>query len=222
MKYTIYDSAKFSLMMQLIIGIICLFTIFKPIDDKHIILNEILILETVVQFIEFMFYIWLIRNLVNIKYEVTPVRYLDWFITTPTMLFSFVMFFYYNNFKDVEEVNVNNVYNKKKDAIIKILLANAGMIIFGLLGELKQISKINALIIGFLFFGYCFYTIYEEFVGNNDINKYFFWINMSVWSIYGIAYMFDYKTKNIIYNLIDVVAKNFNGLFLFFYITFLI
>ena len=39
-----------------------------------------------------------------------------------------------------------------------------------------------------------------------------------VWSLYGFAALLGTKNKNISYNLLDIVAKNFYGLFIYFYI----
>ena len=49
MKQSLYTSAYYSLFVQFIIGIICLCGIFLEIDNNDKILNEILILETIVQ-----------------------------------------------------------------------------------------------------------------------------------------------------------------------------
>jgi len=44
-------------------------------------------------------------------------------------------------------------------------------------------------------------------------------IFVALWSIYGIAYLMDEKTKNFIYNILDVLAKCFVGVFLWLYFT---
>ena len=67
MDKSIYTSAYYSLFVQFIIGIICLGGIFLKLDNNDKILNEILILETIVQSIEFIFYIWLVFNFSNIS-----------------------------------------------------------------------------------------------------------------------------------------------------------
>ena len=42
-----------------------------------------------------------------------------------------------------------------------------------------------------------------------------------VWGLYGIAAMTDIKSKNIAYNLLDIVSKNFYGLFIYYYILYI-
>ncbi len=85
------------LCIQLLTGIISIYGIFIPLRFKDLILRDILILETIVQCIEFIFYIWLVISLHKIKYDVTYVRYFDWFWTTPVMLLSTVYYFEYIN-----------------------------------------------------------------------------------------------------------------------------
>jgi hypothetical protein len=44
-----------------------------------------------------------------------------------------------------------------------------------------------------------------------------FWIFATIWSGYGIAYMFDEEAKNIAYNILDVTAKALFGVVLWLY-----
>ena len=39
---------------------------------------------------------------------------------------------------------------------------------------------------------------------------------VSVWSLYGVAALMPADIKNISYNLLDIVAKNFYGLYLYY------
>ena len=84
----------FSLVVQLITTIVGLHGFFLNVKKKDIILQDILGLETIVQVVEATFYIWIIFALKNLE-KMTPRRYIDWFITTPTMLISTIMFMKY-------------------------------------------------------------------------------------------------------------------------------
>jgi hypothetical protein len=220
MDISIYKSALTSLIIQLIIGIISLYGLSIKLAPKQHILSEILLLETVVQFIEFSFYIWLVFNFTNIKVNVSLIRYFDWFITTPTMLFSIVCFFIYQNFKS-DYLSLSNIFTNNIHILSWIFGLNAFMLIVGFLGELKIIKKYLATILGFFGLIGSYYLIYTNFVGNNLINHYLFWFNFILWSLYGIAYMLSFKNKNIFYNILDVFAKNINGLLLFAYILYI-
>jgi hypothetical protein len=37
-----------------------------------------------------------------------------------------------------------------------------------------------------------------------------------VWLLYGIAYLFNYKYRNVSYNILDIFSKNFYGLYIFY------
>ena len=110
----IYNSALFSLISQIIIGVICLFGFFVTLKPQDEILYSLLTMETVVQMVELCFYIWLIHNINKLNYDMTYIRYLDWFITTPTMLVTLVIFMIYIDTDDQIEFGETINNNKKK------------------------------------------------------------------------------------------------------------
>ena len=225
MNQSIYTSAYYSLVIQFIIAVICLLGTFIKLDDQDKILHEVLVLETVVQFIEFSFYVWLVYNFNNIKIDISVVRYYDWFLTTPTMLFALICFMVYFHKKTqqnspTEEMSLTNIYHENSSAINKILVSNTLMLLLGYLGELNIISKFSGFMGGTFFLLYTFYYLYVTFVQNQSINKYLFWFNFILWSGYGIAYLLSHENKNNMYNILDVFAKNINGLFVLLFIVF--
>lgn len=219
MDISIYKSALISLILQLIIGLLSLYGLSIKLEKNEVILNQILLLETIVQFIEFSFYIWLVFNFSNIKVNVSLIRYIDWFITTPTMLFSIISFFIYQNVKP-EFVSLKNIFYDNINILTWIFGLNAFMLILGFSGEIKLINKYWATILGFFGLIGSHYLIYTNFVGEKLINNYIFWFNFILWSLYGIAYMLSFKNKNIFYNILDVFAKNINGLLILAYILY--
>ena len=90
------------------------------------------------------------------------------------------------------------------------------MLVFGYLGEMNILDKNISVPIGFIFFFLSFYTIYENYVidSNVTINKNLFIFLVIVWGLYGVAAVLPDLEKNISYNFLDIVAKNFYGLFL--------
>ena len=56
--------------------------------------------------------------------------------------------------------------------------------------------------------------MYEYYASKSSANMPIFIIMTTIWSIYGIAALFDFKVKNAFYNILDVFSKNFYGLFL--------
>lgn len=221
----IFDTAKLSLFIQFVTGVIGIQGLFTKIPEKHRMLKDILTLETIVQFIEFIYYIWLIYCFHKIAYDITFTRYFDWFLSTPIMLVSTILFLEYNTKLDTSDsekseiLNVSDILQNNIQVISMILLANFGMLLCGFLGERGILSRNMGFILGTISFCYSFYLLYDRFVGLNDTNQYLFWFMYIVWSFYGIAYLFPYEIKNIAYNVLDVVSKNFYGLFLFWKIS---
>ena len=56
--------------------------------------------------------------------------------------------------------------------------------------------------------------IYQQYAKYTQIGQLIFWAFSGIWFFYGIAAMMSYYWKNILYNVLDLFAKNFFGLFL--------
>ena len=239
MAISIYNSARFSLIVQIIICIICSYGLTFKLQPKDQILNELLILETVVQIVELLFYVGLVYSFTKVKSNVSILRYYDWFLTTPTMLFTLIAFMVYKNeqysHKNTgEETNkptnkptkesyatLTSIFKDYRKTIMHVLLLNAAMLAFGVLGEKKIISRKRAFWSGSAAFTSAFYIIYENFADELMVNKQVLLFNFILWSLYGIAYMFPYNKQNIAYNILDIFSKNLNGLLIFAYIYYL-
>ena len=89
------------------------------------------------------------------------------------------------------------------------------MLLCGYLGEIGKISMIQSVLVGFLFFGYTFYVIYEEYAKTTPEGINLFMFLFIVWSLYGVAAPCA-KMKNVSYNLLDIVSKNFYGLYIYY------
>ena len=59
-----------------------------------------------------------------------------------------------------------------------------------------------------------FYLIYQNFATQSSQGQKIFWLFSGIWAIYGIAALLPYKVKNSMYNILDLLAKNFFGIFL--------
>jgi len=206
-------STYISLIIQFITGFICLYGIFIPLAFKDIILREILILETIVQFIEILFYIWLVMYFYKINYDVTYVRYFDWFLTTPIMLLSTVFLFEYMS---NHSISIFEIITKDFYYLSLIIICNFFMLLVGFLGEIKKMYKSISVLLGFIFLLSTFYFIYDKYVGDNIINKLLFFYIFFIWILYGIAFMLPYSKKNTMYNILDILSKNLYSLFIFF------
>ncbi len=84
-KYLFYITLVISIIVQIITGIIEIGAFFFKVPTIYSIIRQLLIIELVVQFFEGIFYVWLVYNFTKVL-NVTPKRYIDWIITTPSML----------------------------------------------------------------------------------------------------------------------------------------
>lgn len=217
----IYDSGYISLIIQLIVGVVGCVGIFIPLLEKDKILTDIMIMETAVQFIEFMFYLWLVFSIAARSVNVTAIRYFDWFITTPIMLITTILYFAYNSdddrFKNEDNhITLVSVFKKDYEIIIKFIFFNFFMLLFGLLGELGILDRNIALLFGTLFFLFSFYIIYKYYASLDNDNKPLFYFVFIIWTLYGVAFLFNYKYRNLSYNILDIFSKNFYGLYIFY------
>lgn len=203
-------STYLSIIIQVITGIINLWGLHLNVDDNKKIFKDLLNIELFIQNIELVFYIWMANNL-NIIQNITPYRYLDWIITTPTMLITLMAFLD----KD-KNSNLYNYIQKNKYFIIKIIVLNLIMLLFGLAGELKYLDYDLAIILGFIPFIYYFKLIHDKYIkektSSENLNTY--WFYFIIWSLYGIAAFLSYEYKNSSYNILDLFSKNFFSIFL--------
>jgi hypothetical protein len=231
--HIIRHSANASLLVQFITAIIDLYVLMLNIPKPYLVLKQLLMLEFVVQIVEGTFYVWLATSFQNIE-NITPYRYYDWFITTPTMLITFTIYLIYlNDLEDNKPENKNEDKNedknkndiKKNDDFFKILknnstnltyiiILNAIMLTFGLLNEFNILNKYVAVFCGFIPFAILFYLIYENYAKYSKQGTTIFIYFCAIWSIYGFAALMPYRLKNTFYNILDLFSKNFFGLYL--------
>ena len=197
-------SMSASLAIQVLTGILSLKGAFLQVPDQHKPLIDILRLETGVQFIEAGFYAWALKSAVELK-TLAAKRYTDWVITTPTMLVSTIM---YMKYLEGDKVDWKEVP--------EILAYNLGMLAFGYLGEIGTISKAMSISLGFACFAKSFHLIYTKFGKNTEDGTKLFKFMFGVWALYGVAAVFPEIPKNVSYNMLDIVAKNFYGLYIYY------
>lgn len=217
-------SVYISLVIQIVTGVITFNGVFIELPKGDRMLTDVITLESVVQFIEAAFYFYISLALTDINLEnVTPRRYFDWVITTPTMLLSTIMYMDYENRKDdgQEGIRLKEFAVDNKDNIIKIFVYNFLMLVFGYLGETGMMDKWWSIFIGFVFFGLTFHNIYTNYVSRagvtpNQNNNVLFNFLIVIWGLYGVAAVLPVLPKNLGYNVLDIIAKNFYGLFIYY------
>ena len=208
-----------SIYIQLLTLIVGLIISIKNIPSDYVLIKELLFLELFVQIVEGSFYIWLAYNFKNIT-NITPLRYFDWSITTPTMLITLISYLLFLDAKakhQTHKLTLTSIVKANYSTLVSIMFLNWSMLLFGYLGEIKVIPVFYSVLLGFIPFLIYYYMIYNNFVSKNsnyttgyNIFIYFFFF----WSLYGFAALLPYYSKNILYNILDLFAKNFFGLFL--------
>lgn len=189
-------------------------TFIEAIRTKDSKIRNILNLETCISVVAAFFYGKFVsmfeQDKSTVPFEtINHTRYLDWSITTPIMLLVLVLALLYNtkggpmNFKH----------------FIQILILNYGMLGSGYLGEIGFMDKTFANGVGFLFFFGLFFFIYKTYIANkkNYDNSLLYLSFLVLWSMYGIAYFLDEVSKNVVFNILDLFAKCFVGIFFWAY-----
>jgi hypothetical protein len=251
-KHVFFTTLIISILIQIITGGLEIGALFIKVPTAHLLIRQLLILEVIVQIIEGIFYFWLAYNFTKII-NVTPKRYIDWVITTPTMLITLILYLIYLNNSSYNpptkclEMNDNlsidcassmqkdvNKMTKDKtnkldfftllkdnsDIIIPVVLLNWLMLLFGYLGEMRIIPVLLGVFLGFIPFLIYYYMIYVNYVTKNTSGYLFFWYFFFFWSLYGVVAVLPYYIKNSFYNILDLFAKNFFGIFLSYIIYF--
>jgi hypothetical protein len=120
-------------------------------------------------------------------------------------------------------INVIAHHNKKNPSIriyFLIILLNYTMLYLGYRGEFVKRNIyyfIGSFLAFFIMFGIIFFLYVKP--KYNIFNYALFFFFLIVWSLYGIVYKMDLKTKNITYNYLDLISKCFVGIGLWVYFT---
>jgi bacteriorhodopsin len=210
---TKFDTVKFSFYLTYVLLITTgTITLVEALATKKPFVRHIMNLETCISIIAGYFYSQFVAKVTTgdgvIDYKaINETRYNDWFITTPLMILALML--------SLSRGSVSAW------TYLGAIGLNFGMLYSGYLGEKKTISKGMGSTIGFLFFAGLFALIYTSFVhgSNCGFNYVLFGVYFVVWGLYGIVYHLDEENKNIIYNMLDAIAKCVVGVSLWTYFT---
>ena len=173
--------------------------------------TKILALDLVIHVIAFLFYTYII--FVSQFKSYRNLRYLDWTLTTPLLLYILVVF---------ANERINGV---QLTGIFTLLFL---MLFCGWVGE-NTFS--TSYLLGFLFFVALFAYLYrllfhvesddavvenKRRVQKNKKIKMVFLFSAVVWGLYGAAYLLNYKLRNIMYNILDLISKVIFGIWVTF------
>jgi len=212
-KKLFYITLVISIVVQIITGVIELATLFVKVPSDFSLMRQLLWLEVIVQTIEGGFYYWLAYNFNKVA-NITPKRYMDWVITTPTMLVTLILYLIYIDVKEKDNTDLElfTLAKQHSGVILPVLILNWMMLVFGYLGEMRIIPVLTGVVIGFIPFLLFYYLIYENYYSEKGASL--FWYFFLFWSLYGVVAVLPYYLKNSLYNILDLFAKNFFGIFL--------
>jgi bacteriorhodopsin len=215
-NFDIYTSLITSVVIQAITGVIEVIALFIDVPAQFSFLKQMMVLEVFVQIIEGLFYLYWLFNFNRIL-KITPSRYFDWVITTPTMLVNLIFYLIFLKYKEnntSDKLNFFDLFNQEFYTIIKVLLLNWLMLLFGYLGEISVIPVLLGVGLGFIPFLIYYYIIYKNYALLSDDGFKLFFYFFIVWAFYGVVAVLPYKIKNMCYNILDLFAKNFFGILL--------
>jgi hypothetical protein len=215
-KYFFYITLVVSVIVQIITGIIEVGAFFIKVPTIYFLIKQLLIIELVVQLIEGLFYIWLVYNYTKVL-NITPKRYIDWVITTPSMLITLMVYLIYLNKKTenkTNELDFFTLFKENSNIFISVLILNWVMLLFGYLGEMRIIPILLGVFLGFISFLIYYYIIYVNYVSQETNGYLLFWYFFFFWALYGVVALLPYYVKNAFYNILDLFSKNFFGIFL--------
>ena len=208
----IYETGLFSIFIQMVVNVIEGWGLTMSVAPKDEILRDLLKVEVVVEVIELIFYIVLILFFNQLSGTLTPYRYIDWSFTTPLMLIT-LMAYMRGSTGRLTDFLYNNV-----GSIVTVCSLNALMLLSGFLGEIGVFPILATTAIGFIPFATYFGYIYENFVpsvaADTDYKRTLFFWFVGFWMLYGLFALLSYTAKNVSYNILDLFAKNFFGVFL--------
>jgi len=196
--------------------------------SKPELLTTILILELVVQGVELTWYavVGLIYYCggasIGVEY-----RYLDWMVTTPTMLISILLFIWYLQCNLLTLENIGSDGSKML-AILTSVVLNWVMLAMGYVYEakMKSITSMldsllgpnSGLYLGFIPFLGSYVPVFASVIAKSDPLAWFVSIlTFLIWALYGVVAILytkpgDDGIKNTFYNLLDIVSKNIAGI----------
>ena len=211
-----------SLVVQLCVLIFSLVTL--GIGNPPPLLQLILVLETVVQGVEFLWYLtigalYFFRKMTfGVEY-----RYIDWFITTPIMLLTLFFLVIYFHFPCLEVAKLVD-FPGFGGLLALIVLADWGMLFLGCMVEanwwnVRRIKYIRWLLaLGFV--PLCLAFIAHVIAATERPSDEAVAVvvpTFILWSLYGIVAIAAYgeeraQWRNAFYNILDLLSKNLAGI----------
>lgn len=139
------------------------------------------------------------------------------------MLVTLIVYLIYVKNKEIggrENLDFLSIVIENKGVITKVLLLNWLMLLYGYLTEIKVLPTVIGVTLGFIPFLLYYYLIYKNYANMSQEGWKIFMYFFIFWSLYGVVAYMSYYARNMFYNILDLFAKNFLGLFLSYLLIF--
>ena len=97
--------------------------------------------------------------------------------------------------KEPEVLDLIQVLKDDKVSIIKMLIGNWLMLLFGYLGEINVLEPKLGVAICFIFFVYTFKILYSNYGSKSETGLKLYYFMFVFWSLYEVAVVFNFTTK---------------------------
>jgi bacteriorhodopsin len=186
-------------------------TFIEALRTTSVHARHILNLETAVSLTAGFVYGWFMQMADKPDFdlkEIVALRYVDWCITTPMLLLVLLLFL---KFHSKVPLSVT--------MYLVVVALNYVMLAFGYMGEKGTLNKRVAQTVGFAAFAAMISFIYYFFLHKESESApiILFVIFTIVWTLYGVAAELDDYEKNMMYNVLDIIAKVMFGLGMWLY-----
>lgn len=148
-------------------------------------------------------------EMIDLK-SIDTLRYNGWAFSTPLMMCVLCLV-----------LSASTKIPLNISTLASVLSLDYIMLFFGYIGELNWIDRISSTFLGFIAFFTMFYVVFTTFILKYDFFNYVvFFVYFVLWAMYGVAYLLDETTKNIVTNFLDVTAKGVFAIGISSYYTF--
>lgn len=192
-------TAKLSLCAQLLFGAV---SCAGLLVDTDAVLRDLLLVDIAVQVIELTFYAVLLYK----GGLPVIVRYADWVFSTPLMIVSLLVFLEYLH---DPSTSFSSFFSERWPETAGIVALNQAMLGCGIALE-RRGTDARLVLAGFAFFVACYGWIFAAFV-RDALGAALVAVVFLVWSGYGAVAFRSDATRQIAYNVLDIVSKNVYG-----------
>ena len=211
----VQQSTRLSLCAQLLTLLFGVAILAVPVNEEYEYRNDVLAIlyvEGASQLVELAYYSIAVGCFFG--RILTWTRYIDWFISTPVMIVSTAMFLLHRQGKDPLLA-----LRMQDPLVVMSICLNQLMLSFGLCIELGSVGKLKGVVLGSSAFIASYAFLGQRVDGTDTMSVVLFFAIFFVWSLYGVAALFSYVPKNVSYNALDIVSKNFYGIFVGVYLV---